>query len=204
MLITHNISRAALLALFALVVGSLTVGSPIFGSTSALAQDSHPILVGADYSYIRTNILPGCNCVSLNGGGLQFEAGLTSHLAAIADLTVAHRSGITQDNYDLTQTTYTFGARYLPLRGRSRLQPFGEFLLGGAHTSGSLSPDNTGFGGSAAFSFQTGGGVRLPLTSRILIQPVRVDYLFTKFANGADDRQNDLRVSVGVLFRLRR
>jgi hypothetical protein len=199
MLITHNISRAGLLALFALVVGSL-----ILGATSARAQDSHPILVGADYSYVRTNILPGCNCVSLNGGGVQFEAGLTHHLAAVADLTVAHRSGITEANYDLTQTTYTFGARYLPLRGRSRLQPFGEFLLGGAHTSGSLSPDSTGFGGSNAFAFQTGGGIHLPLSSRIVIQPVRVDYLLTKFANGADDRQNDLRVSVGVLFRLKR
>jgi len=199
MLTTYNIFRAGLLALFTLIFASLIVGS-----TSALAQNSHPILVGADYSYVRTNILPGCNCVSLNGGGLQFEAGLTSHLAAVADLTVTHRSGTTQDNYDLTQTAYTFGARYLPLRGRGRLQPFGEFLLGGAHTSGSLSPDSTGFGGSNAFAFQTGGGVRFPLTSRISIQPVRVDYLFTKFANGADDRQNDLRVSVGVLFRLKR
>lgn len=199
MLTTHNFVRAGLLVLFAVIVGSLTVGS-----TFAVAQERHQILVGADYSYVKTNILPGCNCVSLNGGGLQVEAGLTYHLAAVADFTVEHRSGITQDSYDLTQTTYTFGARYLPLKGRTRLQPFAEFLLGGAHASGSLSPANTGFGGSNTFAFQTGGGVRLPLSSRILLEPVRIDYLFTKFGNGANDQQNDLRVSVGVLFRLKR
>ncbi|WP_158944505.1 outer membrane beta-barrel protein [Granulicella sp. S190] len=193
MLITHNIYRAGLLVLFALIVGS----------TFTVAQERHSILVGADYTYVKTNILPGCNCVSLNGGGLQLDAGLTSHLAAVADLTIAHRSGITQNNYDLTQTTYTFGARYLPFRPRARWQPFGELLLGGAHTSGSLAPDNTGFGGSNTFALQTGGGVRLPLSSRIVLEPVRVDYLLTKFGNGADDRQNDLRVSVGILFRLK-
>jgi outer membrane immunogenic protein len=193
MLITQKIYRAGLLALFGLVISS----------TSSLAQESHPISVGADYTYLKTNILPGCNCVSLNGGGLQFEVGLEPHLAAVADVNVAHRSGITQDHYDLTQTTYTFGARYFPFRPNARLQPFGEFLVGSAHTSGSLAPNNTGFGGSNAFAFQLGGGVRLPLTRRIFLEPVRVDYLFTNFGNGADGRQNDLRVSAGVLFRLK-
>ena len=193
MLTSYNIYRAGLLALFALLVGS----------TFTFAQERHSILAGADYTYVRTNILPGCDCVSLNGGGIQFEAGLTSHLAAVADLTIAHRSGITQDSYDLTQTAYTFGARYLPFRSRARVQPFGEVLLGGAHASGSLAPNSTGFGSSNTFALQTGGGIRLPLTRRLLLQPVRIDYLFTKFGNGADDKQNDLRISAGILFRLK-
>ena len=112
------------------------------------------LLVGVDYSWIHTNIVPGCNCVQLNGGGLQMEAGFLPHIAAVADLNITHAAGITTDGYTLTQTVYGFGLRYLPLPSHSRFQPFGEALLGGAYASGSLAPDRTGYGQSTAVAVQ--------------------------------------------------
>jgi outer membrane immunogenic protein len=172
-------------------------------SLPAVAQQDHPISLGANYTYVRANVLPGCDCFNMNGGGAQFEYGLHPRLSLIGDFTATHQGGITPDQYALTQFTFTGGLRYRPFAYRTRLSPFGEVLVGAAHTTGSLSPDNTGFGRSTAFAFQTGGGVGFRLTRRLTIVPVQADYLLTTFANGSGNRQNDLRLSAGVLFRLR-
>jgi outer membrane immunogenic protein len=168
-----------------------------------VAQQEHPISVGANYTYVRTNLLPGCDCFGMNGGGAQFEYGLRPRLSVIADFTATHHGGITPDNYALTQYTFAGGLRYRLLPERARLSPFGEVLLGAAHASGSLSPGNTGYGSSTAFAFQTGGGIGLRLGHRLTIVPVQADYLLTTFSNGASNKENDLRLSAGVLFRLR-
>jgi hypothetical protein len=178
----------------------------------AAAQTSQPenaVLFGADYSWIHTNILPGCNCVGLNGGGLQLEGRFLPHLAGLADLNIAHAANITPDHYALTQTTYTFGLRYLPLSPHARYQLFGEALVGAVYASGALSPARTGYGQATALAVQGGGGLRIPLGHRYLggrmfVEPVRADYLYTAFHNGADNRQNDIRVSAGILVRLGR
>jgi hypothetical protein len=170
----------------------------------AAAQGSHPIDVGVNYSYVRSNISPECGCIALNGGGALLEFGLARHFAAVADLNVVHASNITPDGYTLTQTAYTFGARYLPIDPGLRIQPFAEALFGEAHASGSLAPSSTGLGSSNAFALQAGGGVRVQLTNRLLIEPIRTDYLMTQFANNASGRQNDFRLSIGFTFRIKR
>ena len=173
-------------------------------TANAAAQSSHPIDIGANYTYIRSNTGPDCGCFALNGGGALLQYGLTRHVAAVADLNVTHASNITQEGYTLTQTAYTFGARYTPVDPNYQIQPFGEFLVGAAHASGTLAPSSTGLGGSNTFALQTGGGVRVLLTRRLSLEPIRADYLMTKFNNNADSRQNDFRISIGVLFRLKR
>lgn len=188
---THTFSLVSVAAL------ALLTSAPTF------AQQDHTMSIGANYTYVRTNLLPGCNCFGMNGGGAQFEYGLRPHLSAIADFTAAHRGGITPDQYSLTQFTFMGGVHYRFMPANARLNPFGEVLVGGAHASGSLSPANTGFGGSTAFAFQTGGGVSLRLNHRLTLVPVQADYLLTTFSNGADNHQNDLRLSTGILFRLR-
>jgi peptidoglycan-associated lipoprotein len=175
------------------------------GTTLASAQSSHPVSVGASYTYVRTNILPGCNCFSLNGGGAQVQVGMTRRISLLAEVTVTHAGGITADQYDLGQVTYTFGPRLWIRSPEARLQPFGEIKLGAAHDFGSLSPERTFSGGGAnAFAFETGGGLEVRLRHRISLVPVEANYLLTTFHNGVDNRQNDLRLSAGVMFRIRR
>ncbi len=171
-------------------------------STGAAAQ-SHPIDLGANYTYIRSNTGPDCGCFALNGGGALLQYGLNRHLAAVADLNVTHASNITSEGYTLTQTAYTFGARYTPVAPDYQIQPFGEFLAGAAHASGTLAPSSTGLGGSNTFALQTGGGVRVLLTRRLTLEPIRADYLMTQFGNNAKSRQNDFRISIGFLFRIK-
>jgi len=165
------------------------------------ASQSHPIEIGASYTYLHTNILPGCNCFSLNGGDLQMTLGLRPGLQAVGEAGAAHRGGITPDGYAITQVDYTFGLRYSPLR-RTKAQPFAEALFGGAHALGSLSPGNNAIGGTSnAVAFVAGGGFALHLGRGFLLQPARIDYELTTFHNGQANRQNDLRLATGVLYR---
>lgn len=183
----------------ALVILSAALVLP--GMQSASAQQEHPVSIGVNYAYVRTNLLPGCNCFGLNGGGAEVQYGLGRRLAVLGDVTATHSGGITINHYDLTQVTYAGGLRYFPPSSR-RLHPFGDVLFGGAHTSGSLSPDATGHGGANAFAFETGGGLGITIGHRWTLVPVRATYLLTTFSNGYDDRQNDLRLSAGIRVRL--
>jgi len=173
----------------------------LFGARTVAAQQNHSISIGVNYTYVHTNLLPGCNCFGLSGGGAEAQLPLRPHLALLADVTATHRGDITANHYDLTQVTYAGGVRYLTGTPFRDLHLFGDVLLGGAHASGSLSPDKTGYGGANAFSLQTGGGVSFPLGYRWTLVPVRAEYLLTTFSNGADDHQNDLRLSSGIRFR---
>jgi outer membrane immunogenic protein len=190
------------LNLSALIVSAIALA--FFASRPSAAQQEHPLSIGANYTYERTNVVPGCDCFSMNGGGAQVEYGLRPHLSLLGDFTATHQGGITPDNYDLTQFIFAGGIRYRPALSFHHIQPFGDLLFGAAHSTGSLSPDNTGFGSSTAFAFQTGGGVELRLNRRWTLVPVQADYLLTTFSNGADDHQNDLRISAGIMVRIRK
>ena len=92
-------------------------------TTGAAAQSNHPIDLGANDTYIRSNTGPDCGCFALNGGGAVLQYGLTRHLPAVADLNVTHASNITPEGYTLTQTAYTFGSRYTPVAPEYQSSP---------------------------------------------------------------------------------
>jgi outer membrane immunogenic protein len=174
----------------------------LLASPRGLAQQTHTLDLGANYSYVRANVLPGCNCFALIGGGVETQMQLTPHLSSVLDITLAHKGGITPDGYRLTQLTYTGGVRYSLQPGSARYRFFGELKFGGASAFGSLSPSNSGIGGgSNAFAFEPGGGLQVRLTPQLFLVPVHADYLLTTFNNGANNRQNDLSLSTGILLR---
>ena len=188
-----------------LVAGSMLVtGSVLHAALAQSLTSPHPVSIAVEYTYVRTNLAPGCACFSLNGGSAQALISLARHVDALADVTLARRGGITQDGYALTQLSYTFGARYLATDQSARTRPFVEAKLGGASAFGTLSPQTTGYGGSNAFALEAGGGLQVRLRPRLFVIPLQANYLLTSFSNGADNRQNDLRLSAGLLFRLGR
>ncbi len=127
---------------------------------------------------------------------------MSRHVDAIADVTLGRQTGITPDGYVLTHLSYTFGARYLLNQRAARSWPFVEAKLGGASAFGNLSPDRTGYGGSNAVAFEAGGRLQVRLRPHLSLVPLEANYLLTKFGNGADNQQNDLRFSAGLIFRI--
>jgi hypothetical protein len=47
-----------------------------------------------------------------------------------------------------------------------------------------------------------GGGIEVPLSTRVMLRPVQTEYLLTFFPNGVNNRQNNFLYGGGVVFRL--
>jgi peptidoglycan-associated lipoprotein len=172
-------------------------------SALADAQDVPLAEAGADYNYVHTNAPPGgCGCFSMNGGDGWLAYNFSQSFAAVALVSGQHASNIAGSGADLTLTSYLFGPRY-SWRKSGRFVPFGQLLLGGAHASGSFAPGSAGYPGSSnAFAMTAGAGLDVELTKRFAVRAFQADYYLTHFANGVNDHQNNLRITVGLVLRL--
>jgi peptidoglycan-associated lipoprotein len=181
---------------WALIAGVVLGG---YGLTPGTAAGQALLEVGGGYTYVRANAPPGgCGCFSLNGGNGWLAFNATKSIAVVGELGVQHASNVLGTGADLTLTSYSFGPRYT-VRRFGRLQPFAQVLLGGAHASGSLAPGSSGLAGSAnAFA---GGGLDVRLSEHFSLRAFEADYYFTKFGNGVNDRENNLRIGAGIIFR---
>ena len=150
------------------------------------------------YSYLRSNAPPGgCGCFNLNGGNATFAWPVhTGSFALAGDVTVAHAGSAANTGDSLTLSTFTAGGRYSPHVSHSPLQPFGQALVGLAHSSGTLV---AGANPGAAFAANLGGGLDLSASRRFSIRLIEADYLVTTFNNGANNHQNNLRIGAGVV-----
>src|SRR5579863_3893305 len=157
--------------------------------------------VGAGYTYVRTNAPPGdCGCFSMNGANGWLGYHLGHGVAIVGELAVQHAGNVANTGADLTLTSFLAGPRYT-VHAFGRLQPFAEVLLGGAHASGALSPSNSGLGSSNSFAAIAGGGLEVRLTERLALRAIEADYYYTRFNNGTNDRQNNLRIGAGLVIR---
>lgn len=180
----------------------LTAG--VLGSAATAVRAQHTVYVEGEYTWDHTNLVPGCNCFGMQGGSGELGVEITPHVSALIDVTATHHSGLTPSGYSLTQTTATAGLRYEPGSPRAHVRPFGEALLGAATASGTASPSAGNYGLNQSFALQAGGGVLVPVGSRFSIVPAHVDYLLTTFGNGANGRQNQMRLSAGLQLRFGR
>jgi hypothetical protein len=99
------------------------------------------------------------------------------HFALVGDVTVTHAGGISSPGDSLTLGAYTTGGRYLPALGHSRLQPFGQVLVGFAHSSGSLVENQSGSTAGNAFAANVGGGLDVRANRRFSIRMIEVTAL---------------------------
>jgi peptidoglycan-associated lipoprotein len=202
MRLTSNSSIVWLLA----IASVSALPSVSLAQAAPVQQDVPRPELALGYSYVHSNLPPGgCGCFSLNGGNASFAWPLGSGKFAIAgDIDVVHAGSVSSQSDSLTLSTYTAGARYLPHFGHSSLQPFGQVLIGLAHSSGTLvqgaNPGSSNAG--AAFATNIGGGLDLRAGSQVSIRLVDADYLLTTIDNGSNNHQNNIRIGAGVVFRL--
>ena len=200
MRIRNQYSFALLLACAVVSTASAVAQAPV--QPAASSEKHLRAELALDYTLLRSNAPPGgCSCFNLNGGSATFAWPLkpASQFALVGDLTAAHASGISSAGYDLLLSTYTVGARYRPRLGHSPLEPFGQVLLGAAHTSGALVSGQTNAG--AAFAANLGGGLDLRANQRFSFRLIEADYLVTTIDNGVNNHHNNLRISSGFVVR---
>ncbi|MGC2225768.1 MAG: outer membrane beta-barrel protein [Candidatus Sulfotelmatobacter sp.] len=183
----------------------LLLGFTAISPRRALAQSAysgHSFDVGVDYNYVRTNLpAGGCGCFALNGGSGWVAFNFSHSLGIVGEIASQGASNISSTGADLTLTSFLAGPRYRR-RVAGRLELFVQALLGGAHAGGSLAPGSSGLPGSAnAFAMIAGGGLDIGLTRHIALRAFEADYYLTRFDNGVNDHQNNLRIAAGVIIR---
>ena len=170
----------------------------------ASAQSTPRFETGASYSFVRSNAPPGsCGCFSMNGGNAWFGYRFHRNWSVVGELGAVRAPSIGTAGADLTLFTYLGGPRYdwhHHWRYSSRVKPFGQLLLGGVHAGGSLAT----LGTPNSFAMTAGGGADVRLTSRWGIRAFQADYFLTRLNNGGNNRQNNLRISFGVIYRFNR
>lgn len=186
------------------VAGFIVSGMIVLSASPAWSQEVKRMEVGAEYSFVETNAPPGgCGCFQLNGGAGWFAFNFSPRLAIAAEVGSTHASNVDGTTGDLTLTSFLGGPKYS--WRKHRLVPYGQVLLGGAHASGALTPSAAGFASSSnAFAMAAGGGVDLDVSRRWAVRIFQLDYYLTRFDNGVNDHQNNLRLGFGVAYRFGR
>jgi peptidoglycan-associated lipoprotein len=182
----------------------------MLGLTVAQAQNPAPLPrpavgfvqgfdAGVGFATVYTNASPGtCGCFFMYGVNARASVLESHHLATVLDVGITHKSNVNGNDYQLTLQTYTVGERYERGIGHG-LSPFVEALAGLAHsnTNYQLDDNKTGFAALA------GGGLDLKVTPKIDFRLVEADYLPNRIPNAANNWQNQLRLTAGVVFRFK-
>ncbi|MEK6333352.1 MAG: outer membrane beta-barrel protein [Acidobacteriota bacterium] len=186
----------------------------IAGSASfALAQtpDEQPkneFFAGYSYHSADINTLTvDPHRTAQNGINLAYTRNITRHIGLTGDAS-AHFHRNTSSTGTGTFSTqrdqyFLLAGVQFKAGGNSRVQPFAHALFGASLFRGFTSdirPSGNVYtiDDATSFAMALGGGVDVRLNRRIDFRLVQVDYTPTFFGSG---RQNNIRVSVGIVFK---
>ena len=185
---------------------ALLCGAMLVFAGVASAQDSPKVEAFGGYSFVHVS--DQGQTANLNGGSGSLDYNLTPMFGIVGDFGGYHWS---QKGVSANVISYLFGPKIALRHGP--ITPFAQVLFGGARLSGivfnpcpsaRVHPEASTCSTSAsenAFALAVGGGLDWNATAHIGIRLVQAEYLMTKFKDGVNDRQNNARVSTGVVFR---
>lgn len=152
----------------------------------------------------------------VSGGSASFAFNKNRYLGLVMDFgryhankvrTGAPSGGVVDASGNVS--TYMAGPR-LSFR-HDRFTPFAQALFGIAHNSDVTLDRCTGTGctllpSENAFAVTAGGGLDVTLSSRVALRLFQAEYVMTRFRDptsiaGRTGTQNDVRLSVGIVFR---
>ncbi len=182
--------------------------------TFAQQQDYPKVEVFGGYSYLRADIRPSGGDFgggeNLNGFHAQFSGNIKRNFSIAGDIS-GHYKNFTPDASvpeiritDARASLYNFLAGPQVKARRGRVTPFAEALFGVARARVSATIDDLNAGRTSLsdsetkFAYALGGGLDINVSERIAIRAIHADYLRTRFG---DERQNNLRLSFGIVFK---
>jgi peptidoglycan-associated lipoprotein len=174
---------------------------PIAGSTQSGVA---PLELAFAYSYLRSNANPGqCGCFNMNGGNAEAALHVYRGLSLAADFSGENTANVNNGGRGLSLISFTAGPRISFVFHR-RFVPFAQGLFGAAHGFNSYFPVTAGPTGAATdFAMIAGGGFDVRIARHIAIRPIEADYFLTRLPNGVNGAQNNLRLSAGMVLRIR-
>ena len=188
---------------FLLIIG-LLLGSGSAAWAQAVASGSEG---GGDaalvYHYVHTNTQPGsCGCFAATAAGLSGSVRVTPRWAGVVEASGEFASNGPGTGNSLTLITAMAGARYyLPetwYGSLPYLKPFAQVLVGVGHAGGGIAGagDHT-----YALAGHLGVGVDIPFGSSFALRLPEIDYYPTLFDNASNNRQNNVLIGAGLVYR---
>jgi opacity protein-like surface antigen len=173
---------------------------------SAKAQDqASKFEVYGGYYYARFNVnanVPGiAPSATYNGtgGGGQLEYNVNHWLGVVGDLGGFYATSSGNGSFAGGVFSYLVGPR-VNFR-HARFTPFVQALFGGVHTTDGIAQST---GGQDHFAMTAGGGLDFKVSRHVSVRPIQAEYFMTKIPDGLNNRQDNLRLGAGIVFRLGR
>ena len=214
-----------------LVIIAFVFGSWIFLPAAATAQEIGDWELFGGFSYLRAQTSPELDPFGvghINGYGWQASVSEYPYhwFGATADFSgfYAQPSITIPANYfgpanpptdtsisnavNSSAFTMMFGPSFA-YRHNPGVKPFAHVLLGGVNGRSSLTSKGEMLIGSAAstsewvFGYAFGGGVDFGISKNLVAIRVQADWIRSHSRDGGDDRQNNVRASVGLVFRIK-
>ena len=166
----------------------------------AAEAESHPVDVAVMFHAERSQYSYASSFWMYGGSG-EIAANIKYNLGLAVNVTGDTRQGSSGEN-SLSKVMTTSGPRYtLPLPHR-RSDLFLEALFGGVHGFDSIYPANgAALHSASAFAMQLGGGCNVRLNTTWAVRAIDVHYVRTDLPNGFSDRQQDLQIGAGIVWR---
>jgi len=172
---------------------------------AAMAQQEYPrAVVFGGYSFFRANP----DEMNLHGWNASVTGNITRWFGVEGDFSGHYGSprvfGFSVPFVDISSHTYMAGPRLAYASGS--ITPFTHFLIGAARASTGAFGVSTS---DTALATVIGGGIDINLNKSLAIRAVQADYLMTRFKTGPqiffsgfDQRQNNFRISAGLVIKL--
>lgn len=174
---------------------------------AASSGESYPgVEVFAGYSFERMYIKNTLRENFDNHGGTASIAGnINRWLGLVADVSRYGFGGDVPVGVKANLTTFLFGPRFSK-RGE-RWTPFAHALFGVGRISATTgAPGGPSFFNHSfnqnAFATALGGGLDVTVSRHFAWRLVQGEYLYTKFHDGFENQQNNLRLSTGLVIRI--
>lgn len=181
--------------------------SALFTSLSLAVMAQRPVnSVDAyiTYSEMHANApVGGCGCFWINGGAGGFSVPVWRNSSAVIEAGGNHTDHIPQFNVGLS-LFYGMGGIRWRVANHTRFQPFGQALFGGVHGFDSYFPAPVGklpTSYDTSYAGTVGGGLDIALSKHVWIRAVQADYFYSELRNLQGDRQNQIRLGAGIIFR---
>jgi hypothetical protein len=183
---------------------------------AALAQSNYPKAeVFGGYSYLRANPSEFSRLydwTNLNGWNASVAGNINKWFGVEGDFAGYYGSpsilGLNIPLLDVNYYTFMGGPKLTYRSGA--IAPFAHFLIGGVRGSfgGGIGSFNLTLTDQTALATAVGGGIDINMGKHFAVRPVQADYLMTRFNpitdfpfSGLSDRQNNLRLSAGIVWR---
>jgi outer membrane immunogenic protein len=145
----------------------------------------------------------GCGCFWMAGGVGGLSAPVWRNFSAVVEA-----GGHTTDHIPGFNTGlslfYGMGGIRMRVPNHTRFQPFGQALFGGVHGFDGYFPAPVGklpTSYDTSYAATVGGGLDIAVSKHIWIRAVQADYFYSELRNIQGDRQNQLRIGAGIVFR---